>query len=119
MGSGKGNVRKEKCIGKSALQSSTYKGIGGMQMGKTKGVISEQEWTAGKSATGDVEKSSAIVQVLQKAGTSALTMEAIKRETGLKWPYSTVLALYKAGTLERKKISKAHYYRLKRGRKSK
>lgn len=79
----------------------------------SKGIISAEEWAKGKSATGDVEKASAILAVLKEVGKGGASMGAIGRKCGVKWPYSTVLALKKAGTLERKKIGKAYYYRIK------
>lgn len=83
-------------------------------MGKSKDRISEDEWNDGKSATGNVEKASAIIQVLEKVTPGALSMKAIKERTGITWPYSTVKALVKSKTLEQKKIGKALYYRLQR-----
>ena len=82
-------------------------------MGKTKGIISAEEWAKGISAQGDDEKRSAIIKVLEEGNGAAYSMEAIGRKSGLKWPYSTVQALVKAGKVERKKIGKAHYYKLK------
>lgn len=83
-------------------------------MSKVKGVISEEEWGEGKSAGGSMEKASAVLKVLQEVKEGAVTMEYIQRKCGLKWPYSTVKALVKAGTIEQKKIGKALFYRLKR-----
>lgn len=88
-------------------------------MGKSKGVISEKEWSQGVSASGDVEKAGAILAVLEKEGRGGMNMARIGLESGLKWPYSTVKALVKAGTLEVKKIGKANYFRIKRAKGSK
>lgn len=82
-------------------------------MGKSKGVISEKEWSQGVNASGDVEKATAILAALEKAGKGGMNMDRIGLESGLKWPYSTVKALVKAGTLEVKKIGKANYFRIK------
>lgn len=81
-----------------------------------KGVISEEDWDNGTSASGSIEKSSAVISYLGTV--HAAKMSAIALGTKLKWPYSTVQALVKAGTLERKKIGKAYFYRLKQGKRS-
>jgi len=82
-------------------------------MAKSKGVVSEQEWTSGVSASGDAEKATAILAVLEKVGKGGMNMARIGLESGLKWPYSTVKALEKAGTLEFTKIGKANYFRIR------
>ena len=87
-------------------------------MGKSKGVVSEQEWNSGVSASGSPEKASAILKVLEDVGTGGSTMAHIGLKAGIRWPYSTVRALVKAGTLEVKKIGKANYFRIKRKRAS-
>ena len=78
-----------------------------------KGIISAEEWAKGKSSVGNVEKASAVLEVLKEVGKGGANMGAIGRSSGLKWPYSTVQALRKSGTLERKKIGKAYFYRIK------
>ena len=83
----------------------------------SKGVISEKEWSSGVSAAGNVEKAAAILKVLEGAGRGGMNMSRIGLESGLKWPYSTVQALVKAGTLEKKKVGKANYFRIKTARK--
>ena len=87
-------------------------------MGKAKGVVSEAEWNAGRSAAGDVEKAGAILVALKEVGKGGMNMEQIGKAAGIKWPYSTVVALVKAGTLEVKKIGKANYFRIKAARRS-
>ena len=83
-----------------------------------KGVISEKEWDSGSSAQGVGEKASAILVYLRKLD-GAASMTAIAKGTKIKWPYSTVVAMAKQGTLEVKKIGKAKYYRVKGQRKAK
>ena len=85
-------------------------------MGKSKGVISEKEWSQGVSASGDVEKATQILAALEKEGRGGMNMARIGLESGLKWPYSTVRAMVKAGTLEVKKVGKANYFRIKRAK---
>lgn len=85
-----------------------------------KGIISEKEWDSGTSAQGVGEKAGAILVYLRKLedGTGA-SMKAIASGTKIKWPYSTVIAMVKQGTLEEKKAGKAKYYRIKGQRKAK
>jgi hypothetical protein len=75
--------------------------------------ISEEEWASGKTAGSSAQKASAILVAFTGLGKGAINMEAIREASGLKWPYSTVKALVKAGTLEQKKLGKALYYRIK------
>lgn len=85
-----------------------------------KGIISEREWDSGTSAQGVGEKASVILEYLRKLedGTGA-SMKAIQAGTKIRWPYSTVVAMAKQGTLEVKKAGKAKYYRIKGQRKAK
>lgn len=83
-----------------------------------KGIISEKEWKSGSSALGVGEKAGAILEYLRKVD-GAASMKAIKAGTKITWPYSTVVAMAKQGTLEWKKIGKAKYYRIKGQRKPK
>jgi|SaaInl4_150m_RNA_FD_contig_21_2353291_length_293_multi_5_in_0_out_0_1 hypothetical protein len=79
-----------------------------------KGIISGDDWdkgTAGESQSAKAQKVLKFLSTLEK-GASA-SMVAIASGTGLKWPYSTVIALGKSGTIEAKKLGKAKYYRLK------
>lgn len=88
-------------------------------MGKSKGVISEQEWNSGVNASGDSEKAAKVVVVLEKVGKGGMNMVQIGLESGLKWPYSTVQTLLKAGTLEKHKVGKANYFRVRKATKAK
>lgn len=87
-------------------------------MAKSKGVISEKEWASGVSATGDAEKATVILKAIESAGRGGMNMVRIGLESGLKWPYSTVKALEKAGTLEVKKVGKANYFRIRHAKKA-
>jgi hypothetical protein len=80
----------------------------------TQGVISAKEWDAGVGTTTSTEKAAKVIRFLESLEENAAAkMTAIATGSGLKWPYSTVKALVKAGTVEEKKLGKAKYYRLK------
>lgn len=83
-----------------------------------KGIISEEEWDSGASAQGVGEKAGAILKFLRSIDGGA-NMKAIAKGTKIKWPYSTVDAMYKQGTLDRKKVGKANYFRIKGQKKGK
>lgn len=82
-----------------------------------KGIITEKEWKAGTSSSSSPEKAAKVLTFLKTLGANGANMTAIKEGSGLKWPYSTVQALLKAGTLEKKKIGKANFFRMKGGAK--
>lgn len=88
-------------------------------MARSKGVISEQEWATGVSTSTDSEKAAKVLKALKEVGRGGMTMDAIKAASGLKWPYSTVQALKKLGTLEVNKVGKANYFRIKGAKKAK
>ena len=77
------------------------------------GIVSEAEWNDGASQASDSAKAAKVVAFLGTLGRSGAKMPAIAKGTGLKWPYSTVKALQKAGAVEAKKVGKAMAYRLK------
>ena len=64
-----------------------------------KGLISEKEWNSGTSAQGVGEKAGVILQYLRKVD-GAASMKAIQAGTKIVWPYSTVIAMCKQGSLE-------------------
>jgi len=77
------------------------------------GIVSEEEWNNGAGKSTDSEKAVRVIAYLTTLGRNGAKMTAIAKGTGLKWPYSTVVAMVKAGTLEAKKIGKAKAYRVK------
>ncbi len=79
-----------------------------------KGVISAKDWDAGVGTSTSTEKASKVLSFLETLETGeAAKMTTIGVGSGLKWPYSTVRALVKAGAVEEKKLGKAKYYRMK------
>ena len=81
---------------------------------KGKGIVSAKEWDSGSSTTNGTEKATKVLSFLETLEKNAgANMKAIAKGTGLTWPYSTVQALVKAGTVEEKKIGKAKFFRVK------
>ena len=80
---------------------------------KITGVISAQDWENGSSSGNDSEKAAKVLVYLGTlAKGEAASMKAIKENAGMKWPYSTVKALVKLGTVAEKKIGKKNYFRV-------
>lgn len=82
-----------------------------------KGIITEKEWTAGTASSTSPEKAAKVLTFLKSLGAKGANMVAIAEGSGLKWPYTTVQNLLKAGTLEKKKVGKANFFRMKGGAK--
>ena len=75
--------------------------------------ISEKEFENGVGGFGDEEKRKKIVVVLGKVGKGGIDGKEVSKESGIKWVWSSLVKLVENGEVERKKIGKKYYYRLK------
>ena len=76
--------------------------------------ISEKEWENGVGNKGNEKKNLEIMKILKSSGRNGISIKGIINESKIKWVYGELMRILKSEKIERKKIGKKYYYRIKK-----